>query len=409
MRLRPTLTAAALSAVPASCWRWPSAALAQRDTTLDVALGWGDRLKAGRWTPITVQASNPKVQRAVLEVYAPQGGAYAMVLRQYFTLGPVTVTTLQVYAPLRYYGGENATVVIRNAGHRQGPRPLPAGLQTATRTTTSGSSTSPTTASSASSGARTSLDAIRGQVQGIRWQLGHVPQYLLPQRPIGYDSLDLLLLNKADLVKLKGEQQTAIVDWVRAGGNLLLWPGDDPVPTAGPLIQALPCRIEGPVDRGIRQAGPAGARPARPRRRRPRDGSSSPNPDAGTDAELLALFPPSAGGESYRRRLGLGRIVVTPIDLAQLPYEDPTKTQALWAKVLDGMGVLPNEGGRGSHRPVTGVLLARRGNIAPGRRDQPVDGLPGQRARRGPVRLRVRRVRAAGDDGGGRARSTGSS
>src|SRR3712207_7024781 len=39
------------------------------------------------------------------------------------------------------------------------------------------------------------------------------------------------------------EQQRAIVEWVRAGGNLLLWPGDTPIPDAGPLLDALPCRI----------------------------------------------------------------------------------------------------------------------------------------------------------------------
>ena len=113
MNLRRTLTAAAFICC---AWLWlgaSAAVYAQRDTTLDVDLGWNERLRAGRWTPITVKVANPKVQPAVLEVYAPQGGAYAMLVRQYFTLGP-SVTTLQVFAPLRYYGGENATVVIRN-------------------------------------------------------------------------------------------------------------------------------------------------------------------------------------------------------------------------------------------------------------------------------------------------------
>src|SRR5688572_31763664 len=109
MRLRPTPLAAVLLCCACFGWALPSTALAQPDTTLDVTLGWGDYLKPGRWAPITVQTSNPKVQQAVLEVYAPQGGAYAMVLQQYFTLGPTPIT-LQVYAPLRYAGGDNATV-----------------------------------------------------------------------------------------------------------------------------------------------------------------------------------------------------------------------------------------------------------------------------------------------------------
>jgi hypothetical protein len=340
MRLHPTLAAVALLCCACFGFAFPSTALAAPDTSLDVALGWGDHLKAGRWGPITVQVSNPKVQGAVLEVYAPQGGAYAMVLQQYFTLGPAT-TTLQVYAPLRYYGGESATVVIRNAdsGKALARYPPESSSYMDYHQRFLNQSTDRLVGVS---GARTSLDAIRGQVQGIDWQLGHLPQYLLPRAPVGYDSLDLLLLNKADLIKVNVQQQKAIVDWVRAGGNLLLWPGDDPIPTTGPLIQALPCRIEGPVtvefDKQARQELGLPDRVAGVRARK-----LVPNPDAGDDAELLALFPRSSGGEAYRRRLGLGRIVVTPIDLAQLPYEDPAKTQVLWSKVLDGMGVLPNE------------------------------------------------------------------
>src|SRR5207248_9801943 len=65
----------------------------------------------------------------------------------------------------------------------------------------------------------------------------------LPTNPIGYDCLDVLILNAPDLSSLSAEQQQAIADWVRTGGNLLMWPADTPVPESGPPIDLLPCRI----------------------------------------------------------------------------------------------------------------------------------------------------------------------
>ena len=57
----------------------------------------------------------------------------------------------------------------------------------------------------------------------------------LPGVPIGYDALDLLVLNELDFAAVDAEQQAAIVSWVKEGGTLLLWPGPDPVPESSPL------------------------------------------------------------------------------------------------------------------------------------------------------------------------------
>src|SRR5207249_5203177 len=65
----------------------------------------------------------------------------------------------------------------------------------------------------------------------------------LPAVPVGYQALDLLILNQPDLNRIDLDQQHAIIDWVRGGGTLLMWPGPEPLPDTGPIIEMLPCRL----------------------------------------------------------------------------------------------------------------------------------------------------------------------
>ena len=92
------------------------------------------------------------------------------------------------------------------------------------------------------SGQRTTLEGVEEK----RIQTSYLEPRLLPRAPIGYDCLEALFLNQVDLQTLDADQQSAIVSWVRAGGSLLVAPGGSAIPSAGPLVAALPCRI-GPV------------------------------------------------------------------------------------------------------------------------------------------------------------------
>ena len=63
--------------------------------------------------------------------------------------------------------------------------------------------------------------------------VGFVPEDRLPAAAVGYDGLDLLVLNRPDVSAMSADQRRALADWVRGGGSLLVWPGDDPLPPAG--------------------------------------------------------------------------------------------------------------------------------------------------------------------------------
>lgn len=61
----------------------------------------------------------------------------------------------------------------------------------------------------------------------------------LPDRWIGYERLEVLVLNDAPSTGLSEEQQAAILDWVRSGGTVLVSPGPDPLRFSEPLYRTL--------------------------------------------------------------------------------------------------------------------------------------------------------------------------
>jgi hypothetical protein len=55
--------------------------------------------------------------------------------------------------------------------------------------------------------------------------VGYLTPEYLPAVAVGYDALDVLVLNSPDFSKIRDDQQRAIVEWLRGGGTLILWPG----------------------------------------------------------------------------------------------------------------------------------------------------------------------------------------
>src|SRR5579862_5744979 len=90
-----------------------ASAFAGPNTVLKVQIGWGDRVRAGYWTPIFIQATDPTPQAAVVEINAPQGSLYAMQVQQYFTISPIP-STLTLFVPIASGWGEGPAVVIRD-------------------------------------------------------------------------------------------------------------------------------------------------------------------------------------------------------------------------------------------------------------------------------------------------------
>jgi hypothetical protein len=198
------------------------------------------------------------------------------------------------------------------------------------------------------SGDRTLLQSLEGKMGITPIETTYLTPRLLPRSPIGYDSLDLLVLNRPNLAKLEADQQKAILDWVHSGGNLLLWPGEDPLPEpdSSLIVQALPCRVGGIQDylfdqSDLEQLGLK--KHFESMRNGIRGRTLTPDPKAkGIDA--IPLFP-KAEGSAYARQFGFGRIVVVPIDLSQIEF-DSDGAGRVWSPLLRGTGLRPDEVGK---------------------------------------------------------------
>lgn len=304
-------------------------------TTMDVQVGWEGTIRFGRWTPVMVTLSDPDGRDVVVELSSGQDAAYGMSVRQHVGTLASRPKTFPLYVPvLSYYGGYSAGPVhvrVRDAKTRK----VLARTDPDAPPVMGYENVAPGQHFIGVSGYRTGLQEAKNAMQGAGLRSGFLPLEALPRSAVGYDALDVLLLNAPDLSVLDDEQQQAIVDWVAAGGSLLLWPGDFPVPDRGPLIDALPAEIGlmDVVELSPEQEDAAGVQ----LRDTQQDGRLTtrrlnPKPDAAA-VPLLGLQNVAA----YHRPLGLGTIVVVPVDLPRLRFRQPDRAAAAWRPVLRPM------------------------------------------------------------------------
>jgi hypothetical protein len=300
--------------------------VSQAKTKLEVEIGWEGVVRLGRWTPVAVTLTDPAMPNAAVEISAAHDPMFSMRVRQNVgALGPQPKTFV-LYTPVNGYLGVNAgsvlSIVVRDADSGK--------LLADSNDEMSEKSVQQVDAQKlfvGVSGRRNSLLLLRSSVQSDRLATGFMPVEALPLAAQGYDALDLLLLNAADLTALTDEQQHAIVDWVRAGGKLLLWPGPDPVPRTGPLIDALPCRIGGAA---LVTLPPDVLKRLDLSRRFEKLASRELLPsDRATPVLLL-----NGKVTGYCCDLGLGAIVVSPINLGDLQTNASANLRKLWEPAL---------------------------------------------------------------------------
>ena len=213
---------------------------ARAQTTLHVRLGWDGWVNAGRWNPAFVTLSDPRARNVSLELHVPYDNYHTLRFDQSMTIGPQP-QTFPLFLPLRNIGSDDVSVIVRDAVTRKRLAVYPS-PEASYR---GGTMTDPSRQFIGVSGNRTTLRALTDALPGAMLQAGYLDPAELPTDLIGYDCLDILLLNAPNPSALSVEQHQAIADWVRGGGNLILWPSEDPVPAAGPLVDLLPCRIRG--------------------------------------------------------------------------------------------------------------------------------------------------------------------
>src|SRR5438034_3343607 len=68
---------------------------------LSADVGWSNRFRAGRWTPIYITLTDSEPRQVNLEVYSPTDRRYALRAMQSVAIGPTPVT-VPIYLPLSY-------------------------------------------------------------------------------------------------------------------------------------------------------------------------------------------------------------------------------------------------------------------------------------------------------------------
>jgi hypothetical protein len=305
---------------------------ARAGVTLTVECGWGDRVRADRWVPLFITASDSgKPRNVTIEVYWPHGGQYAMRIRQSGTIGP-DPRTFPLLVPIRGWAYQEASVTLTDED---------TGKTIAHFPENPGSSSfaqpffDPGGSLIGISGRRAMLDALQGDTGTPTILTGFLDPERLPESALGFDSLKALVLNQPNLVRsgvgptaLTDVQQQAIVDWVRSGGTLILWPGDGGFPSRSPLVDVLPAKLGERLNLELAKGDRAAA--GLP----PRFGHMAIyqlEPEPG--AQRIPLFnrgQPAA----FAKRVGLGRVVLAPLNVGDLQFDDSAMARAVWQPLL---------------------------------------------------------------------------
>ncbi len=314
---------------------------------LTAEVGWEGHYAPGRWTPLYVTASADPPRNAILTVSAPHSSSFGVVVRRGIGLS-TQPATYPIFVPL---GGAQDELQISltdaDTGRRLAEWPDREGGVTPMVLPTAGYG-GPLIGTSGAFGPVRSIDFPATPRSPT---LAPLAPDLLPTAAVGYDGLDLLILDRPNLSAMGLDQQQAIADWVRAGGRLLVWPGTDPVPAAGPLVDLLPLRFG--TNQTLKLDAKTVAAAGLPARF-----SSIPARDttAAEGARRVDVF----GGASalYVNEAGFGSVGALPFDASSLLFADAETSAAFWRPVL---GALIQIEKPGDGTPYYGYQGNRRG------------------------------------------------
>ena len=314
-----------------------------------IEVGWDGTYRVSRWTPVFITLADDEAKPArnvVIEILAPHDNSFAMRVLQQFAITQEP-TTHAIYLPLTYALNETVLVVKDgNSGRKLYESDFynnPVNRQ--------GQGGSPVIAAQGRDDVVIGVSGrnqVLGSIQGSNWRwtdaeqspqqnqsyvpqpalhAGFLDERRLPDTMQGYDGLDVLVLNGADLANMRLERQQAIAQWVRGGGRLLMWPAAGPVPPDSPIAQLLPCKIG---DADVVNLTLADTRVVGLVARQEKIGGRKlePLPHARTKRILNDKASACYG------RAGLGEVGVLSIDAGQLIFEQSEKPKDFWRPIL---------------------------------------------------------------------------
>jgi hypothetical protein len=297
---------------------------------IDIETGWEEKFRPGRWTPLflTLQDSSPR--QVIVEVYCPTDRRYALEVAQALTVSPNPVT-VPIYVPLTYKLDET-TITIRDANSGRRIESVPISDFPAYAGRGGPQQVDAQSLFVLISGSGNTDRMLQGQFRHPTVEPVVVPMNRLPVTPEPYGSVDLVILNQPEFARLNPDQQSALADWVHAGGLLVINPGVTPAPAAGPLAEIMPARLgqtkQIEVDAAaIKKAG----LPERFRKLTGRELLDIP-----ADARPTPLFGPS-GPIAVRRWVGMGQVLLLPVDVSSLMFDNSDRAGTFWNDTLRGV------------------------------------------------------------------------
>jgi hypothetical protein len=314
------------------------AAFAQVQLGVDV--GWSNRFRGGRWTPLYITLSSPQPRQVNVDVYSPTDRRYAMRIYQSVAIGPAPAT-FAIYIPMSYRVDEASVTVRDGDSNKRLADYILADSPAFPGQTFRGTPemVSDSTLFAGVSGNPVGEHAAESQLDHIGIKPGVLAQARLPAVAAAYDALDLLVLNQPELAanRISPDQQRAIADWVRAGGKLLIWPGAEPMPAEGPLAEILPATVGASQAYAIDPAALASA--GLPGRFAKLKGRLLSNPVA--DAKPIRVLGAS-DPFGYRRWVGYGQVVMLGFDPTQFTFNELDQQRAFWRSLLAGVMQIPD-------------------------------------------------------------------
>jgi hypothetical protein len=326
--------------------------VSRADVTASVSYGWSSTYRPGHWTPVFVTVSSDKPRQVLIDLYAPHDRSFGVTPHILATAGP-RPATYPMFVPLNLMA-RDATVTIRDPqSHRKLADAPFVPDSNPNRYAMDFENTATGDMLFVGVGGTHSIPALK-HVHAANHDavVGFLAVEDLPATAIGYDGLDVLALPNPNFANLSLDQQTAMVDWVRAGGRLIVLPGEATVPAGSLLESILPAGL-GDVtvlDIPAKQLASLSL-PSRFAHLQSRE--LKPTNDA---KELkLANIPRSA----YHQRVGFGQTMLLPFDASQLPL-DPDPAKRFWQPIIQSIHPLVEQANQQNALYEVGVADSRR-------------------------------------------------
>jgi hypothetical protein len=303
-----------------------AAPLHAQTSTFKTVCGWGNSIRRGRWTPVYITVASSVSKTILLQIHGTYGTSAALSIQQEVVADRQPVTYLLFY-PINGDPSHVATSAVDQATGRTLAWQLledPQGFSPVGHVPPAQLAASDTFIGLSGTIADDIL--LQAQLKQANLDSGIISMRNLPDDAVGYDSIKILLLASPHLGDLTSRQEQAILQWVNAGGKLVIIPGADSMKDS-PLEQILPADIGDARKVPLPTTFPA----SRPSELNARELTALPG------SEPLDFSNGSAEWFGFTRHVALGRVTVLPADISKLEFADIPNAIAFWKNALAQM------------------------------------------------------------------------